>query len=121
MPDTATPRTDPSADAHLLIHADAPGDHRRRRASESPLQRLLALYSDGADHDRASLRIEIHDLKGHRILTVDDASPLLDVSLPAGTYHVSTQLGPLKRGYTMSLQAGGAFDLYLRLAAQPAS
>lgn len=115
MPEIATPRADPAADAHLLIHADATGD-RWRRAAETPLQRLLALYSEGAEHGRPALRIEIRDLKGHCLLSVDDASPLLDVSLPAGTYHVSTQLGGLKRGYTMSLQAGGAFDLYLRLA-----
>jgi hypothetical protein len=114
MHTTTLPSAAAPADAHLLIHADAPTD-RRRRSAESPLQRLLALYSDGADHERAALRIEIHDLQGHRILTVDDASPLLDVSLPAGTYHVSTRLGPVTRGYTMSLQAGGAFDLYLRL------
>ena len=112
---TPQPPAAPTTEAHLLIHADSPTD-RRRRSAESPLQRLLALYSEGAEHERAALRIEIHDLQGHRILTVDDASPLLDVALPAGTYHVSTRLGQVKRGYTMSLQAGGAFDLYLRLA-----
>lgn len=119
MQSTPLPPAATATDAHLLIHADAPTD-RQRRASESPLQRLLALYSEGPEHERASLHIEIHDLRGHRILSVDDASPLIDVSLPAGTYHVTTRLGQVKRGYTMSLQAGGAFDLHLRLA-QPGS
>jgi hypothetical protein len=107
-------------DAHLLIHTDSEIDRRGRR-SDSPLQRLLELYSDGPEHQRARLHVEIHDLQGQQMLAVEDASPLLDVTLPAGTYHVSTRLGSMQRSYTMSLKPGGAFDLYLRLSPTPAA
>jgi hypothetical protein len=34
--------------------------------------------------------------------------------LPPGTYHVTAQLGEVRRGYTMTLGEGQPFDLYLR-------
>jgi hypothetical protein len=110
-----TPRADSALDAHLLIHTDTELDRRGRRSAAAPLQRLLELYSDGPERERTRLHVEIHDLRGHQVLAVEDASPLVDVTLPAGTYHVSTRLGTVQRSYTMSLRAGGAFDLHLRL------
>jgi hypothetical protein len=50
------------------------------------------------------------------VLALDDAGPLVEVALCPGTYHVSAQRGRLRRGYTVTLQQGASFDLYLRLA-----
>jgi hypothetical protein len=81
------------------------------------MQRLRALYAEGPWHDeRAPLGLHIEDLQGHRVLTLDDAGPLIEVPLPAGTYHVSVCLGKVRRRYTLRLEHGASFDLYLRLA-----
>lgn len=102
--------------ARLLIHADDAFVPRGGQF-ERPLQRLRALYADGPWQDeRSPLRLHIDDLQGLRVLSIDDAGPLIEVPLPAGTYHVTVQLGNVHRAYTMTLEQGAAFDLYLRLA-----
>jgi len=102
--------------AHLLIHADAQPGVREPRG-ESPLQRLRSLYAGGARHDeRAPLALRIDDLRGQSMLAVEDAWPAIDVILPPGTYHITARLGELRRGYTVTLESGRSFDLYLRLA-----
>jgi len=104
----------PSA-AHLVIHVEGDGGTRGRHA-RPPLQRLRALYAEGPWHEeRAPLSLRIDDLRGHPVLAVDDAGPLIDVPLGAGTYHVTVHLGNLRRSYTMTLEKGTTFDLYLRL------
>ena len=112
--DTLSRAATPSA-ARLLIHAD---DHvGTGRHDESRLQRLLALHAHGPrPHGRPPLNLRIDDLQGHRLHTVDDAGPLVDVPLPAGTYQVSVHLGQVRRCYTMTLEPGASFDLFLRLA-----
>lgn len=103
------------APARLLIHAH--DDHPPGRHADSPLQRLLALYPSGnRSNRREPLRLLIDTLDGETVLTVDDAGPLVDVSLPPGTYHVTAHLGDAHRGYTMRLDQGESFDLHLRLA-----
>ncbi|MEO8119228.1 MAG: hypothetical protein ABI606_07895 [Rhodoferax sp.] len=61
--------------------------------------------------------MQIDDLRGHRVLDIEAAGPLVDVPLPAGTYHVTAHRGKVRRGYTMTLKQGAFFDLYLRLGA----
>jgi hypothetical protein len=104
--------------ARLLIHAegciDATGRH-----FESALQRLRMLFSAEPKHDRrVPLRLRIEDLQGRPVLALDDAGHLVDVALPAGTYHVTADLGGVRRRYTMTLNQGSSFDLHLRLARQ---
>lgn len=101
--------------ARLLIHAEEPDGAGRHDASR--LQRLLTLHAHAPRPcDRPPLNLRIDDLQGHRLHTVDDAGPLVDVPLPAGTYQVSVDLGQVRRSYTMTLEPGTSFDLYLRLA-----
>lgn len=114
--DTDTPLggLTPSA-ARLVIHVEDDVGTRGRHA-RPPLQRLRALYADGPWHEeRAPLSLRIDDLRGHRVLAIDDAGPLIDVPLAAGTYHVTVHLGNVRRSYTMTLEQGTTFDLYLRL------
>lgn len=107
MPTAAQP-------ARLLIHAQ--DDHPPGRLADSPLQRLRALYPTARPAGRAPLRLSVETLAGDNVLSLDDAGPLVDVSLPAGTYHVTAHLGDAHRGYTMRLDPGTEFDLHLRLA-----
>jgi hypothetical protein len=101
--------------ARLLIHIAEPVNTGRRHF-ETPLRRLFALHPDGpCNRSRVPLRLQIDDLEGRRVHTVDDAGPLVDVPLPAGTYQVSVLLGTLRRSYTMTLLPGASFDLHLRL------
>ena len=116
MDTNAPARAATLAAARLLIHAD--DDARDRgKPTESTLQRLRALYAEGPWHDeQAPLNLQIDDLQGRRVLCVEDAGPLVDVPLPAGTYHVNVCLGKVRRCYTMKLEPGTSFDLHLRLA-----
>ncbi len=103
-----------AANAHLLIHSGSETGGRGHHG-DTPLQRLLALYSDGPMHERASLNLEIQDLGGQMRLAIRDADPLVDVTLSPGTYHVTAAIGEVRRGYTMTLKQNESFDLYLRL------
>jgi hypothetical protein len=38
---------------------------------------------------------------------------VLEVPLPAGTYHVNVRLGDAKRRYTVTLEHGATVNLYL--------
>lgn len=109
-----TARTAMPPAARLLIHAEDKFRARESRRS-SKLWWLRRMYSDG-QINRAPLCLQIADLQGKRLLVVDDAGPLTEVSLPAGAYQVTAQLGEVRRGYTLTLAQGALFDLYLRLA-----
>jgi hypothetical protein len=102
--------------ARLLIHADDDPRTGGRRF-ESGFQRLRAIHATGPWSDkRATLRLQIDDLQGHRVHSADHVGPLLDVTLPAGTYHISVQHGKFRRKYTMALEPGTSFNLHLRIA-----
>ena len=102
--------------AHLLIDfGDEIGACRTR--FRTTLRRLRLLYSQGAlGNERAPLCVQIVDLQGHCVFASEAVGPLIDISLPAGTYHVTAQLGKVRRCYTMALQIGASFHLHLRLA-----
>ena len=107
--------TDGTEASRLLIHAA--GDNGSDGWSvESFIHRMRAHVLDGPRSERAPLALEIHDLEWHRVLALDDAPPLVDVALPPGTYHVTTNLAGKRRRYTIRLEPGASFDLYLRLA-----
>ena len=110
-------QTEPSlpAAARLLIHADSPSG-AEEGAFETVLVRLQAILAAGTRHARrVPLRLIVEDLQGRRVLAVDDAGPLLEVPLPAGTYRVNADAGTERRSYTMTLEPGASFDLHLRL------
>lgn len=87
----------------------------------SQLRWFLASVLRRARRDEpAPLRVRIDDLRGRPVLAIEDSAPLLDLPLPAGTYHVSACLGAVRRSYTLTLAPGGRFELHLRLPAQDA-
>jgi hypothetical protein len=102
--------------ARLLIHATDGAGHW---SLESLLRRLRAHWRAVPADERAARRLEIHDLRGRRMLALDDAGPLVEVALPPGTYHVTARRGPVQRGYTVALEQGVSFDLHLRLPQPP--
>jgi hypothetical protein len=105
--------TDAPSVARLLIHAgEAAGG--TGWSVESLIRRVRARCLDETRNEQAPLGLEIHDLQGNRVLTLDTAGPLVDVALPPGTYHVTTQLGDVRRKYTVALEQGASFDLHLR-------
>lgn len=58
--------------------------------------------------------VQIDDLLGRRFFDSEKAWPLIEVTLPAGTYHVTVRLGSLHRRYTVTLEQGATFHLHLR-------
>ena len=119
MQEPATNATTPhggatDAPAHLLIHAGLLAGGSKL---EAHWQRLLAFCAQKplGGHGSGRLLVRIHDMKGHEVATFDNAGALLDVALPEGTYRVTIERGSVRRGYTMTLSAGGVFDLYLPL------
>ena len=100
----------------MLIHAEDPVGLLGARF-ESALHRLRARYASGRLRGiPPALRLQVDDLQGQRLHAIDDAGPLTDVPLPAGTYHITAVRGALRRSYTLTLEPGASVDLYLRLA-----
>jgi len=60
--------------------------------------------------------VQIDDLLGRRFFDTEQTRPLIEVPLPAGTYHVTVRLGSLHRRYTVTLEQGATFHLHLRSA-----
>jgi hypothetical protein len=99
--------------AHLLVHA---GQHAHDGARPSLLRRFArqVLLAPRAAA-RAPVHLSIDDLAGHRLLDLEHVGALLDIALPAGTYHVTARQGAATRRYTMTLAASSAHELHLRL------
>jgi hypothetical protein len=100
--------------AWLHIHAGMPGGTDPSRV-RSLWRQVCSLGA--ADHGNAAGRLdmEIHDLAGHRVLAITDASHTVVLTLPAGTYHVLALQCRQRRQYTVALQPGSVVDLHLRL------
>ena len=103
----------PPATARLLIHAAKVPDES---ALKSALHRMRARYSGGRrQQPRVALKLQVDDLRGLRVDEIDDAGPLTELPLPPGTYLVTATAGSIRRGYTLTLEPGLSFDLYLHL------
>lgn len=102
--------------ARLQIHArgtwGSSGGHTR-----SLLQWLRALIPARPQrNERAQLSLRIADAQGQQVIALEDGAPLTVVFLRAGTYHVDARRDNVRRRYTMTLEQGVSFDLYLDLA-----
>ncbi len=98
--------------AHLVIHASAaPAGRNYWTAPLAWLDWLRGLAM--AATPACPLHLYIDDLQGQRVFSAEDAGPQLALDLPAGTYQVTALLGPLCRGYTLTLTEGAPNDLYL--------
>jgi hypothetical protein len=104
------------APARLLIRA-ADGRRTEHGSLGHVLLRLRALAADHLQRRpaaRAGVRID--SLQGCPCFAFEDVGSLIDVPLPAGTYHVTVVLGAMQRRYTVTLEHGATFDLRLPLA-----
>jgi hypothetical protein len=103
-------------DARLVIHAAA-DPAMQGSLFTAPLEWLYwlrSLYATASTpKPEGPLRLHIDNLQGQRVFTADDAGPLLEVTLPVGTYNVTAVMGPLCRGYTLTLVEGVPSELYL--------
>jgi len=105
--------------ARLLIHANHDVG-ASRPPQKAGLHRLRAFWAIGQRQEKlAPLQLQVVDFHGHQAFATQDAGLLIEVLLPAGTYHVTATRGSVRRRYTMTLDQGVSFDLYLRLAADP--
>ena len=103
--------------ARLYVHAEGGITYTGLRVEalfRNLLTRLRCSSMDGTSH---SLRLQIQDLRKQCVRVVDDAEKTTDLALPPGTYHITATLGQWKRRYTMTLEPGTTFHLYLRLFA----
>jgi hypothetical protein len=100
----------PSTAARLRIHTEPD----RARGRRSTLRRGLAWLER---RGRPALQLRIADLQGRLFVSTEDSPPLLEATLPAGTYHVTALQGPVRRSYTVTLLDDSTLELYLRLPA----
>lgn len=121
MSSLALAHTEPIPAARLLIHVKG-APSAWCKPFQSIWHRLRSLcFKDSRGKAPAVPSVQIHDLQGQRVFATDAAGALIDLPLPAGTYHVSASIGKLRRSYTMTLEQGASFDLFLRLPAPPAT
>lgn len=101
--------------ARLLIHART-DTGSGGNFFVSLLRRLRAWSATGRRRDATEpVTVHIEDAQGSRVFAIDDAEPLIDLALPAGTYLITAHRGEVRRGYTMTLLRGKSVDLHLRL------
>jgi hypothetical protein len=98
--------------ARLLILTDGAA-----AACAGPLPKLLAGWRLRLRWPRpaalATRAVVVDDVQGRQFFVCEDARPLIDLSLPAGTYHVTLRAGALQRRYTAALQDGATVELRL--------
>jgi hypothetical protein len=100
--------------ARLRIHSDS-GSSGTSGHLKSALQRLRRIF---ATTDSA-LALRLHDARGRRVTSIDDAPPVNLLELPPGLYQVVARRGALSRSYTLNLPAGATIDLHLRFETDP--
>ncbi len=102
-----------TATARLLIHADAAG---HSGVPDSPMHRLRARYGGFARRSAPPpLALNVMDLAGRPLASIQSAGRLTELRLPAGTCVVRAIAGTVHRGYTLTLESGRSFDLHLQL------
>jgi hypothetical protein len=84
------------------MHHDLKGYDLQLTLSEGP----HGAYATG-------VRLTISDAAGHKVLTLPDAGPLLDVNLPAGSYRVRADFGRFKRVAKVDVRSDAVARLYL--------
>lgn len=60
------------------------------------------------------LRVRVENASGQCVAMLNDATDIIDLSLPAGAYSVTTQLGEVERHYLLNLAGAQRQDLHLR-------
>jgi hypothetical protein len=106
--------TDEASAARLLIYTDTEAQGEAQERPLAALVRRLGIWlAPCPRRDPPLSALEIHDLRGQRILAVREPSPLVEVVLPPGTYHVSARVEGKHRRYTVMLEAGASLDLRL--------
>lgn len=110
--------TDAPTPSRLLIRTIADDDNDRWTL---PVlwRRALARVRGVPGGEPAPPTLEIFDLPGHRLLSLTHAGVVVDLVLPAGTYHVTTQNGEHRRSYTVVLERDATTEL--KLFARPAT
>jgi hypothetical protein len=72
------------------------------------------MFSEGKFNDYVTgLQLKITRDKGQQVFALNDAGPLTDVALPAGTYHVTADFGGVKRSGTVVVKPGESAMLNL--------
>ncbi len=99
--------------ARLLIHTGTAAETMHSRLVRV-LRAMLLAY--GTWQVGEPVRLVVADMRGNRLLSLEDALPLIDVPLPPGTYQVNACRGNVRRAYTFTLERNTCFDLYLSLA-----
>jgi hypothetical protein len=80
---------------------------------------LRMTFSEG-EHDQfvAALKLRIKDAAGNQVFAYDDAGPLTDVDLPAGSYRVVAEYGGVQRSGNVHIGPGAHADLNLHWPAE---
>jgi hypothetical protein len=68
---------------------------------------LRLMFSEGKFNDYVTgLQLKITGDERKQVFALNDAGPLTDVALPAGTYHVTADFGGVKRSGVVVLKPG---------------
>ena len=111
---------DPSAEAARTMNASSRliiYNDRAAAVSTRPgvLARFFRMLLAGRKLAHAPVRVTVCESGRACVFEVDDAGPLLDIELPAGTYQVTAEIDGVLRTYTLTLQRGTSSSLHLRM------
>ena len=97
----------------LLIHCVPEPDESSKRGLASLVIRAIR-WEQGIGRSNANRSVEIRNLEGQSLLEVHGVGQSICISLPAGTFHVSSSIESRCQTYTVTLEAGGSLNLYLK-------
>ena len=106
-------QTCPADSAMARLHIDATQATADERGTLSLVLRRLNPWTLDATQPALS-GLRINDLDGRSYFSADELPPVIDLQLPAGTYHVTVSHGTQQRRYTVALGQGVAVHLQLR-------
>ncbi|MEO8278268.1 MAG: hypothetical protein ABI564_01180 [Ideonella sp.] len=114
LPVDRAPCTATLAVARLLIHASQDtGKQSGRVGAFLRRWRAWARQVTRSGPPAQQVVLQIADLWGRPFFSANELQPLIEVLLPAGTYHVTVKRGTQQRRYTVALENGVTFNLQL--------
>lgn len=85
-------------------------NYMKRAAPDFNLRMIFSEHKD--DNFVADVKLHIVDSRGNTVFFLPSAGPMTDLTLPAGTYHVSATYKGLTETHTLRIAGNQAKDLF---------
>ncbi|MDE2081348.1 MAG: hypothetical protein KGI90_08345 [Burkholderiales bacterium] len=104
-------------DGHAFQTGGIGSDQVRAMQRRDGAYDLHLSFSEGSHNDYVTgLKVRVENPAGHPVFAYNDAGPLTDIRLPAGSYRVIADYHGVERSGLVQVKPGAPADLYLHWA-----